>query len=105
MTKLLDLMKSDPLPTEAQRIKLHDLVATAFIEIRILGWAGRATQAAELANAFHNLPREIYGWGIWNVRMTRRTFQRYQDKYHGKAYVGKTDYVAKFDTILNEQPE
>ncbi|MEM7791654.1 MAG: hypothetical protein AAF546_09660 [Verrucomicrobiota bacterium] len=93
-------MSIGPLPTEEQRIKLHGLVAAAFIEIRLLGWAGESEQIADLADAFHNIPREIYGWGGWNVDITRAMLQSYQDKYHAKSYSGTTNYVSLFDTIF-----
>lgn len=93
-------MSIDPLPTEEQRIKLHELVAAAFIEIRLLGWAGESEQVADLADAFHNIPREIYGWGGWNIDITRGMLQSYQDKYHAESYSGKTNYVSLFNAIF-----
>jgi len=30
----------------------------AFIEMRLLGWGGKAEQVADLADAFHNLPAD-----------------------------------------------
>jgi hypothetical protein len=32
----------------------------AFLQIRMMGWAGKAEQAAELADLFHNLPQEMW---------------------------------------------
>ena len=93
-------MGDDPLPTDEECRHLHELVALAFIEIRQLGRAGRAEQAADLANAFHNIPREIYGWGAWSVDITRSTLESYQDKYHHEAYPGRTDYVTLFNAIF-----
>ena len=93
-------MSDDPLPTDEQRVRLHDMVAMAFVEIRLLGWAGRAEQASDLADAFHNIPREIYGWGRWSIGITRGMLQSYQDKYHNEEYSGKTHYVAIFNSIF-----
>ena len=93
-------MSIESLPTEEQRIKLHELVAAAFVEIRLLGWAGESEQVADLADAFHNIPREIYGWGRWNVNITRMMLQSYQDKYHAESYSGKTNYVLLFNSIF-----
>ena len=93
-------MLEDPLPTESQRVRLLDMVARAFIEIRMLGWSGQSEQAADIADAFHNIPREIYGWGCWNIRITRGMLESYQDKYHHMDYSGRTNYVAIFNTIF-----
>ena len=93
-------MSDDPLPTDEQRVRLHDMVAMAFVEIRLLGWAGRAEQASDLADAFHNIPREIYGWGRWSIGITRGMLQSYQDKYHNEDYSGRTNYVGIFNSIF-----
>ena len=44
------------LPTEEQRRGLCDMLHRALLEIRILGWSGNASQAGDIADAFHNLP-------------------------------------------------
>ena len=98
-------MSDDPLPTEDQRIRLHEMVAMAFVEIRLLGWAGRAEQAADLADAFHNIPREIYGWGSWNIEITRGMLESYQEKHHGEDYSGRTNYVMLFNAIFPDGGE
>ncbi len=72
--------EKDDLPTEEQREKLGEIIAFAFIEIRLLGWAGKSAQAADLAEAFHNLPREMYGDGHFSWRITRGIMEWYQDK-------------------------
>jgi hypothetical protein len=46
--------------TDAQRKKLCELIYSALLEIRQLGWDGKSGQAADLADAFHNLPREMW---------------------------------------------
>jgi len=89
-----------PLPSEAQREQLAILIHDALVEIRALGAQGRATQAADLADAIHNLPREIYGWGSWSQAITRGMLEVYQQKYHHEDYLGKRDYVAMFDRIF-----
>ena len=72
--------RRDPLPTEEQRASLCEIVAAAFIELRLLGWAGRAAQAADLAEAFLNLPREMYGYGRFDWQITRGMLQWYEEK-------------------------
>ena len=85
----------DPLPTEEQRRQLGELMQEAFVELRQIS----GEQAHDLANAFHNLPVEIHGWGTWSVAGTRARFRYYQGKH--KANLG-VDYVALFDAIFPE---
>jgi hypothetical protein len=63
------------LPNDRQREALCDLMCRAFVDIRALGWSGRAEQAADLADAFHNLPKEMYGWGRWDMAVFRGVLQ------------------------------
>lgn len=46
--------------TEEQNKALGKLLGRAFIQIRILGWGGKAEQAADLADALHNLPYDLF---------------------------------------------
>lgn len=86
-------MEPSPLPTEAQREKICDLIASAFIELRYLD----GQQAHDLAYAFHNLPKEIYGWGTWSVEIMRGRLGYYQTKHSGNLGF---DYVKAFDSIF-----
>lgn len=88
------------LPTEQQRERMMELVQAAFVEIRLIATEGKGQQASDLADAFHNLPREIYGWGSWDIGITRGMLQDYQDKYHQADYSGMRDYVGMFDAIF-----
>ena len=57
-------MQLDPdahCPSEAQRRKLCDMLYHVLVEIRLLGFAGRGEQASDLADAFHNLPHDMWG--------------------------------------------
>ncbi|MEO6907613.1 MAG: hypothetical protein ABI210_06955 [Abditibacteriaceae bacterium] len=91
------------LPSERQREKLCDMLADAMVHIRALAWAGDAKheEIADLADAFHNLPREIYGWGTWNWDSFRRMLQNYQIKYFGEDNADE-GFVAMLDKIRNE---
>ena len=82
------------LPTESQRRNLCDLMATAFIELRYLD----GEQAHDLAYAFHNLPKEIYGWGHWSIEGSRARLQHYQTKHAENLGF---NYVAAFDEIFD----
>jgi len=87
---------NDPLPTEEERKQLCELMYHAFVELRYFN----GKQANDLAYALHNLPREIYGWGTWNVSVTKARLQHYQDKYEGG--IG-FDYVKFFDQIFPQK--
>jgi len=80
-------MQPTTLPTEEQRVALCDLMAIAFIELRYLN----GDQAHDLAYAFHNLPKEIYGWGSWSVATTRARFLHYQTSSWNVSYQRSID--------------
>lgn len=82
------------LPTDEQRRELCDLMASAFIELRYF----EGDQAHDLAYAFHNLPKEMYGWGTWSSERTRAGLQRYQDKHASQLGF---DYVGAFNKIFS----
>ena len=96
------MLNRDPLPNDEQRQALCDMIHAAFVEIRSLGWDGKAEQAGDLADAFHTTPKEMYGWGCWQLRLFRGMVQDYQDKYHAEDYFGKCDYVAMIDRIFGK---
>jgi hypothetical protein len=86
-----------PRLNDKQRELLCDLMYRAFLEIRMLGWDGRAAQAADLADAFHNVPK-----GLWSDDFSLSSFrdlylQSYERKYaaaeRGKFYVKAVDAI------------
>jgi len=87
----------DPLPTEEQRRQLGELMQDAFVELRYL----TGQQAHDLADACHNIPRELYGWGMWSVSSTQAMLLHYQRKH--RANLG-FDYVAFFDKVFPQAP-
>lgn len=96
-------MKSDPSPTEKQRELLCDMIRAAFLELRRLGYAGEAQQAADLADAFHNIPKEMYGWGAFRWEMFRGMLATYQrkwrdaDRQSGPHFLAMLDHVETHD--------
>ena len=84
-------MQPWPLPTEAQHDKICDLIALAFIELSYLD----GEQARDLTYAFHNRPKEICGWGIWSIEITRGRRAYYQAKHSGSLTF---NYVEAFDS-------
>ena len=86
-------MPAIELPTEKQRIALCDLMHNAFVELRYLD----GEQAHDLAYAFHNLPKEIYGWGSWSSVAFRERLRHYQSKHAENLGF---NYVAALDQIF-----
>ena len=70
-----------------------------FVEMRALAWDSKTKQITDLADAFHNLPTEMYGIGSFDWMLLRGMLQDYQDKYHGEAYLGKRNYAQMLDEI------
>jgi hypothetical protein len=90
-------MHADAKPlTDAQRRRLCEMMHYAFVEMRLLGWGGKAEQAAELADAFHNLPVDMWR-DDFSFQFFRDSFLGvYQRKYpEGRV----RDYVAMVDEI------
>lgn len=87
--------KKQDLPTAEQRQALCDLMHEAFIELRYLP----EEQAHDLAHAFHNLPKTMYGRGHWSVEGARGPLTHYQAKHRGNLGF---DYVAAFDAIFKD---
>jgi hypothetical protein len=87
------------MPTDRERQELCKMLFDALIEIRLLGREGKAEQAADLADAFHNLP--IYLWSNeFSFVFFRQFLKGYQEKYVGS---GSFDYVKKLDRIMTAE--
>jgi len=78
--------------SEKQTRLFGKLLQRVLIEIRGLGSQGRAQQAADLADAFHNLPvymfSESFSWSILRLFVTE-----YQQKYSLPKECGPCDYL------------
>jgi len=64
------------------------------VEIRTACWAGRSQQGADLAEALHNLPTDMWQ-DNFRLDIFRSDLERYQDK----KYPGFHDYLAELDEI------
>ncbi len=85
--------------TEQQRQELCRMLFNALLEIRMLGREGKAEQAADVADIFHNLP--IYLWSDkFSLSFLRSIFEGYQQKYQG---VECFNYVKMLDEITKEE--
>ena len=78
---------------------LCDMIHYAFVEMRLLGWGGHGEQAADLADAFHNIPKEMYARGRFSWEIFRGMLETYQSKWRGEIPSGGRDYVAMLDEI------
>jgi hypothetical protein len=80
-------------PNDRQKKSLGVMLFHALLEIRVLGWEGKSQQAADLADAFHNLPILMYS-SKFDWTFFRYFLQAYQTKYAG-SNVRLYDYVAE----------
>jgi hypothetical protein len=91
------MKKNDMRFSDAQRDKLCEMMYFAFLEIRALGWAGKSEQAADLADAFHNLPKEMWTKNF-SLEFFRDSFLTvYQKKYPERE---NRNYVAMLNEII-----
>jgi hypothetical protein len=60
-------------PNDAQRRKLCEMLHHALVEIRALAADGRGERASDLADAFHNLPQEMW-CDYFSLRYFRESF-------------------------------
>jgi len=86
-----------------QRDKLCEMMYFAFLEIRSLGGQGKAEQAADLADAFHNLPKDMWTDSFDLVEFRNLYLRPYQEKYSGQATRNYVDLVT--DIILMGNPD
>ena len=90
---------NDPLPTLKQREMLCDMIHHAFLELRLLGACGNGEQVSDLADAFHNIPKEMFGWGNFSWEIFRGMLETYQSKWRSKTTVTGRNYVEMLDAI------
>ena len=85
--------------TEPERQKLTRMLYYALLEIRALGYEGKTEQAADLADAFHNLPAYL-----WREEFSFGFFRIFLEAYHQKyAEAGvKFNYLGMLDEITGQ---
>jgi hypothetical protein len=85
--------------TEQERQELCKMLFNALLEIRGLGNEGKAEQAADVADAFHNLP--VYLWSDqFSLSLFRCFLEEYQRKYQA---AGCYNYVKMLDEMIREE--
>ncbi len=95
-------MEPDPLPTPHQQHLLCGMIGRAFVEIRELGLAGSAQQAADLADAFHNFPTEIYDDRVFCWDRLRDALLNYQAKWRPENKRSIFDYLGMLAEIRGQ---
>lgn len=87
--------------TDKERQRLCEMIHRAMLEIRILGWNGKAAQAASLADAFHNVPGML-----WSEDFSLNSFRNFLEGYHQEYPESKgINYPKMFDRLFNEEKE
>ena len=82
---------------DGQRKKLGELLHNALVEIRELGRAGKAEQAADLADAFHNMPNDMWDDDFALEQFCDLYLKGYQAKYsEGRIY----DFTGLIEQII-----
>ena len=84
--------------TERQRQQLCQMIYRALLEARVLGWGCRAEQAADLADAFHNLPVMLWSEDF-SLDFFRKFLEAYRQKYPDG---GGTGYLKMLDEVIAE---
>jgi hypothetical protein len=87
------MMHPDNLPTPAQRKLLCEMIQRALVHVRTLGWAGKAQQAADLADAFHNIPVEMYNERSFSWAFFRMELKAYESKWGPASKGSYGDYL------------
>jgi hypothetical protein len=73
------------------------MIGDAFVEMRLLGWESRSERVADLAEAFHNIPMEMYDPRNFNWDEFRGRLEFYCRKWKGEPWL--RDYVTMLDEI------
>lgn len=89
--------------TLRQKELLTKMLYHALVEIRFLCWDNKTKQAADLADAFHNLPSGIYAENFSFLRF-RGALESYQSKYLPAPGCERFfDYTEMLDKVLREE--
>jgi hypothetical protein len=93
MKHITNNFKDDSLPNRKQRKALCNLLSHAFTDIRSYAWNGKGEQTAELADIFHNIPKEMHGYGLWDLSSLIESLKEYQKKYGGRNYISELSRI------------
>jgi hypothetical protein len=82
---------------EDQTALLLEMIHFAFLDIRALCYLGNAAQAADLADAFHNLPKDLKAERVVLEQFREEYLKPYHEKYPGNT---TWNYVKLINQIL-----
>jgi hypothetical protein len=88
-----NLRQNPTLPNEDQRGGLCELLHYAFVDIRAYAYEGKHLEAGELADIFHNIPDEMYGYGLWDLSALIQRLRVFHKKYGGTNYVSHLNRI------------
>ena len=97
--KLKIAEKSNNLPNEEQKSRLARMLYCALVDIRLAAGGINTELAADLADAFHNLPNDLFGLSIWDAESFRSNLEYYDEKYNNTGSAIFTKYLDEFDSI------
>lgn len=80
---------------------LGQMLRRALLDIRLLGRRGHARQAADLADAFHNLPTRLIE-GRLDLERFHRDLMAYQ-ALHPNIQASSYDYLEALDHVVQAQ--
>lgn len=75
--------ESRDLPTTQQIQGLCELMSYAFGAIRFLGRTGAHEAAADLADALHNMPVEMFQDGVWDWGVAETELKQFESQHIG----------------------
>ncbi len=75
------------------------MIHNAFLEIRILGWEEKSERAADLADAFHNLPIYLESEDF-NFNYFRQCLESFHRKHPAN---GDFDYIKMLEKVINNE--
>lgn len=84
--------------TETERRHLCFMLSRALIEIRLFDREGKAERAADIADAFHNVPIHLFD-EMFSLNYFRLCLESYRQKYPGPGW----NYLAMLDKFLEEE--
>lgn len=93
-------MKSEKSLGRSDLAQIYELLECGILEIRRLCWAKRHVQAADLADALHNIPSCLLREKL-DFEHLGNELERYTERYRNE---GAVDYRAKFSALNSASP-
>jgi len=97
--KLMIAEESNNLLNEKQKSRFGRMLYSALVDIRLAAGDTNTELAVDLADAFHNLPNDLFGLSIWDAEYFRSNLEYYHEKYSNAGSAIFTKYLDEFDSI------